>query len=189
MLSNRKITIALLCCMGIISACSSNQKKLSDEITAKETALYADSTMVPDAAKAKEIIALYTRYATEYSDDTISAAYLFKAGDISSKINETHQAIQLFGLMIQKYPDHSNAPYALFLQGFIYENQLGDPMKARPYYEAFLKKYPDHPIAGDVSFSLENLGKSPEDLIREFEARLKTQEDSAAVDTGNVVNR
>src|SRR4030095_16721691 len=88
MLPNHKITIALLFCLGLISACSSSQKKLSEEIKAKEKSLDADSTMVPDPAKAKEIIALYTKYATEYSDDTLSASYLFKAGDISSKINE-----------------------------------------------------------------------------------------------------
>ncbi len=163
--------LSLLILITLLAACSSPREKIIKEIDVKEKQLYSDSSMVPDPGKAKEIIALYTRYATEFAEDTISASYLFKAGDISSKINETHQAIKLFGRMNEKYPEHPSTPYALFLQGFIYENQLGDPMKAKPYYEAFLKKYPDHPIAGDVSFSLENLGKSPEQLIREFEAR------------------
>ena len=171
-----------------LTSCSSPKEKLSAEIREKEKKLYSDSSSVPSAAEAKEIIALYTRYATEFADDTISASYLFKAGDISSKINETHQAIELFGRMIEKYPDHASTPYALFLQGFIYENQMGDPMKAKPYYEAFLKKYPDHPIAGDVSFSLENLGKTPEQLIREFEARMQ-QKDSAAADSAQATTR
>lgn len=152
-----------------LAACTSPQKKMNDQIGSLEKKLYADSAMVPDPIKAKELIGLYTTYAEKFPDDSSSGSYLFKAGDISSKINETSQAIDLFGKMIQKYPNHKNAPFALFLQGFIYENQVGDNVKARPYYEAFLKKYPDHPIAGDVAFSLENLGKTPEELIKQFE--------------------
>lgn len=162
------LSVAIL----FFTACLSPQKKMNDQIAQFEKTLYADSSMNPDAAKAKEIIGLYTSYADKFPDDTLSAGYLFKAADISSKINETTQAIELFGRMLKNYPDNKNAPYALFLQGFIYENQIGDPVKARPYYEAFLKKYPDHPIAGDVTFSLENLGKTPEELIKQFESKI-----------------
>lgn len=178
--TQKRLTVGLMMLIMTIIACTSPQQKLNDEIAEKEKTLYSDSSMTPDAAKAKEVIRLYVKYADEFPEDTSSASYLFKAGDISSKINEIHQAIELFGRLIQKYPDHRNAPYALFLQGFIYENQAGDPLKARPYYETFLKTYPDHPIAGDVSFSLENLGKSPEELIREFENKLQQQDTLAA---------
>ncbi|MDQ3051232.1 MAG: tetratricopeptide repeat protein [Bacteroidota bacterium] len=169
MSTKKNLSLVLLMFAMLFVACSSSQQKLANEITSKEKALYSDSTMRPDVAKANEIIGLYISYVDTYPKDTASAMYLFKAGDISSKINETHQAVQLFGRMISDYPEHSNTPYALFLQGFIYENQVGDPVKARPYYEAFIKTYPDHPIAGDVSFSLEHLGKTPEELIRGFE--------------------
>jgi outer membrane protein assembly factor BamD (BamD/ComL family) len=153
----------------LLAACTSRQEKMKEEIAAREKALYTDSSLVPDAGKAKEMIDLYTSYADAFPADTSGAAYLFKAADLSSKMNETSRAIQLFSRLIERFPEHRHAPYALFLQGFIYENQVGDPAKAKPYYEAFLKKYPDHPMAGDVSFSLENLGKTPEELIRAFE--------------------
>src|SRR5688572_10639075 len=181
--------LSALVLLTILAACSSSREKLSNKINETEKQLYSDSSMVPDPARAKEIINLYSRFATEFPDDTISASYLFKAGDISSKINETHQAIELFGRMIEKYPEHPSTPYALFLQGFIYENQLGDSMKAKPYYEAFLKKYPDHPIAGDVSFSLENLGKTPEQLILEIEAREQEKNSVAGQDSVQKTSR
>lgn len=140
------------------------------EIQEQEESLYSDSSMVPDPIKAKKIIESYISYADQFPEDTMSANYLFKAGDISSKINEIEQAIQLFARLLKTYPENRNVPFAIFLQGFIYENQAGNPVKAKPYYEEFLRKYPDHPIAGDVSFSLENLGKSPEELIKQFES-------------------
>ncbi|MBL0342614.1 MAG: tetratricopeptide repeat protein [Bacteroidetes bacterium] len=113
------------------NACTSEQKKLSTQIDLLEKSMYADSSMVPDAVKAKEIIGLYTAFADKFPADTMSASFLFKAADISSKINETEQAISLFGKLYKLYPQNKNAPFALFLQGFIYENQVGDAVKAK----------------------------------------------------------
>jgi outer membrane protein assembly factor BamD (BamD/ComL family) len=161
-----------------IAGCTSENEKDLKKIREAEAGLYPDSTMLPDAERAKNIIALYTEYASKYGQDTLSPVFLFKAADMSAKINETAQAISLFGKFTEQYPEHPNAAYALFLQGFIYENQIGDPAKARPYYEKFLEQFPDHPLTNDVRFSLENLGKSPEELIREFESR--QQADSTA---------
>jgi TolA-binding protein len=152
-------------------SCSSPEKQLSDKIETEEKGLYKDSSLVPDPQKAKTVIALYDQYVEKFPRDTASAGYLFKAGDISSKTNNVSEAIRYFDRLIDNYPQHEKAPYALFLQGFIFENQLGDPVKAKPYYEEFLKKYPDHSLARDVNFSLENLGRSPEELIRDFEMK------------------
>lgn len=153
----------------LVSSCTSPQTKLSGEIKEAEKKLFGDSTLVPDPKKARDMISLYTKYADQFPDDTASAAFLFKAGDLSSKLNDTEAAIGYFSKLISKYPNSTNAPVALFLQGFIYENQAGNPMKAKPYYEEFLRKYPDHPLTGDVQFSLDHLGKTPEELIKEFE--------------------
>src|SRR5688572_16926778 len=181
---NPEFPIYLMILIFAVAACSSPQHKLSSKIESLEKEMHNDSSMAPDEKKAKDAIELYIKYADKFPDDTTSASYLFKAGDLSSKINETQKAIELFGKVIHKYPNHRNAPYALFLQGFIYENQVGDPLRAKPYYEAFLKTYPDHPIAGDVSFSLENLGKSPEELIREFESKSAASDSAGATTSG-----
>jgi TolA-binding protein len=162
--------IAILVLVLTISACTSADQKLRDQIASSEKELLNDSIMVPDAQKAKDMTALYLSYIEKFPADTMSPLYLFKAADLSAKTNEIHTAVQLFGKLAKDYPDHRHAAVAVFLQGFIYENQAGDPMKAKPYYEEFLKKYPDHPMAADVLFSLENLGKTPEELIRSFES-------------------
>jgi hypothetical protein len=44
--------------------------------------------------------------------------------------------------------------------------------KAKETYEDFLKKFPDDKdYADDATMALKNLGKSPEDLIKEFEKK------------------
>jgi hypothetical protein len=59
----------------------------------------------------------------------------------------------------------------LFLQGFVFENEVGNVDAAREKYHQFLKQYPDHKIAEDVRTSLRNLGKTPEQLVQEFMAQ------------------
>ena len=51
----------------------------------------------------------------------------------------------------------------------VYENYLGDLDNAKMIYLEFLEKYPDNEFADDAEISIQNLGKSPEELIRQFE--------------------
>lgn len=178
--SKLKSSIFLMLSVVLFSSCSGKKEKLTQEINTLESQLTGNLGDVVDSVAVNKMINLYIEYADLFPDDTTSANYLFKAGDIASKTNKIDQSISIFEKLVTKYPDNRNAPYGLFLQGFIYENQVGDAMKAKPYYEKFLQLYPDHPIAGDVTFSLENLGKTPEELIREFEQNGAS--DSTSVD-------
>src|SRR5436189_51433 len=125
----------------LLAACTSEKQKLVNAIQQKEKELIADSLRAIDTKKAKEMIELYKTYASKYATDTISSEYLFKAADISNGIGEYHQAIDLYKIVSGKREFRKKA-VALFLQGFIYENQLKDYFQARKIYEEFLKQYP-----------------------------------------------
>jgi len=67
------------------------------------------------------------------------------------------------------------------MQGFIAENYIGDKDAAAKRYEAFLAKYPDHELADDAKFSLDNLSLTDQEI---FDKLLKMQEvDSLMVDS------
>ena len=91
------------------------------------------------------------------------------------------ESMAFYRRLYDQYPGYSKAPVALFLQGFIHENQLGQLDSASYYYTTFLERFPDHPIASDVRLSLENLGKSPEELIKMFQEQQMQQADSSAI--------
>ena len=65
---------------------------------------------------------------------------------------------------------------ALFLKGFLLENDLKKPEKAKEIYESFMQKYPNHAMAKDVNFLIQNLGKSDKEIIEKIN---KTSEDPA----------
>lgn len=172
----KRIVNLILVPAMLITACSSPGDNLKSSIKAMEDSLFADETKMIDRQKARDLIKLYVQFADENPEDKDTPATLFKAGDLSMNLNMPRQAIQLFDRIMANYPDFEKAPQCLFLKGYIFENDLKDLKMAKQIYEEFLVKYPDDEFADDAQISIQNLGKSPEELIREFEEKAKQQE-------------
>lgn len=95
---------------------------------------------------------------------------LMQAAGLAKTTGNPNKSLQLYYNVAEKMPMHPKAPTALFMMGFIYENDLKDLDQAKKTYEQFLKTYPDDPdYADDAQNALKFLGKSPEEIIRQFE--------------------
>ena len=81
------------------------------------------------------------------------------------------QAILYYDKITYTYPKFRKIAYCYFLEGFVYENQMNDLINAKKYYTLFITKYPTHPLTKDAKILIENLGKSPEELIKGFEEK------------------
>jgi outer membrane protein assembly factor BamD (BamD/ComL family) len=168
--------LSIIAVLFIAVSCTSPKEKSKAAIKEKEDQLFGAENKMVDRVKAKELIELYTGFADQYPDDADTPELLFKAGDMSMNLNMGRQAIQIFDRIMNTYPDFEKVPQCLFLKGYIYENELGDLDSAKKIYEEFLQKYPDDEFADDAEMSIKNLGKSPEELIKEFEEKAKDQE-------------
>lgn len=162
-----------------ITSCGRPQEKFQSDIKKSESVLFQDSSSVPDTAKARALINMYTDYAEQFQDDTLSPEYLFRAADLCTGIGEYREAVSYYG-KIQRYPNYRKTPVALFLQGFVTENHLNDPANAKSYYEKFIDTYPQHKMTDDARTSLENLGKTPDELIEQFEQHNQPMTDTIA---------
>jgi outer membrane protein assembly factor BamD (BamD/ComL family) len=170
-----KNLIWLVLSLSIMIACSTPQEKKAAQIKSLEDELFADETNI-DREKSAELIKAYIAYSDEFPEDVNAANNLFKAADMSMNMNRPHQAIQLFNRILKDYPDFEKAPQCLFLKGYVHENNLNDLETARKIYTEFLEKYPDNDFADDAEVSIKNLGKTPEELIKEFEEQAKAQQ-------------
>lgn len=148
-----------------------SKEDLKKQINDKEAVLRSSTTI--DNTAALSLISLYADFAKNYPDDKDIPDYLFKAGEISSAIKQSNQAINFFKEVCAKFPEDKKAKHALFLQGFVYETQLKDYAKAKEAYEQVIAKYPNDKMADDAKASIQYLGKSDEELIREFEKKNK----------------
>ncbi len=172
----RKLLVVLIIAVAAYS-CNNDSKKAvknydnitMEQINAAEDELFNGDMTVPNVELANELARLYVNYANQNPKDSLAPDLLFKAADISMNMNNPRNTINLFNHIRRNYPDYKNNATILFLTGFVYDDQLKDYESAKKYYTEFLEKYPDNDFADDARISLDNLGKSPEELIKEFE--------------------
>jgi tetratricopeptide (TPR) repeat protein len=172
-----KRVLAAVILLVIFGACNPKQSKLRNTIAEQEKTLMEKArNNQADSAAVNALLTNYEEYANNYPGDTIGAEYLFKAADFYRYLRKPLRSVELYKKIYEKYPSSTRRPYALFLQGFMFENEVGNLHAAQMMYEKFLKEYPEHTLAKDVRVTLANLGKTPEQMIAEFEA--KAQQDS-----------
>ncbi len=165
----KKLSIWMLVCItGIMASCSSEKDELYSEIKSIEKILLSDINKVNDSL-AMVYAGKCENFADRYKDDAQSPELLFKAGEVLSGINRYHLAIRKFQEVYLRYPNYNKRAESIFLCAFIYDTNLQDYENAKNHYEKFIKEYPKHPLAKDAEISIKNLGKSPEELVREFE--------------------
>ena len=179
----KKISLFALLIAFVMASCNNGNKKSgTDKITeaqyiqqidSMEKILYAhpDSGFNKDAAL--KTVNVYSNMVKDYPLTSLAPDYLFKAGEISSSLNNSKEAIGFFKNAYDNYPDFKKSAYCLFLQAFIYENQLHQLGEAEQLYREVIKKFPTEKIAQDAEASIANLGKTDEELIKEFEAKNK----------------
>ncbi len=163
-----KHTNLILILVALFMACSSPKENALKEIAAMEA---NDTAFSPQAVE--KLKAAYLDFADKYKDDALAPEFIFKAAQRCNVVAQHQQAIDLFQRIIDEYPQSQVSMEALFLQGYIYENSLQDYANAKRIYTAFIAKYPDSELAQDAEIAMQNLGKTPEDIL---ESILKAQE-------------
>jgi len=160
--------IILIASIIFIACKNEKNNDLEGQIQRLEKKLFDEKDGVINKKEAANMIHLYLAYVKEDPNSDKAPAYLFKAADVSINTFHSDQTIKLFNQLLHDYPNYKKAPQALFLKAFTFENYLNQTDSARANYELFLKKYPNHDFANDAQVSLNNLGKTPEEIIKAF---------------------
>jgi len=115
------------------------------------------------------MIQAYENFVEAYPQDSLTPEYLYKSSEIAMNLQMAGRAIEGFQKILDNYPDFDKRAFCIFLQAFIYENQMQQYDTAKQLYQEFLEKYPSHDLAEDAMVSIQNMGKSLEELIKSWE--------------------
>lgn len=171
-----KKTTILLLSLFYLAACQSDHKKeeMTESIKTLQQEIAAEQQ--PSNEKLVSLQNAFMLYADAFPTDSSSAKYLAKAGETARLLQQYDKALEIFAKIEQNHPNSKEAAAAMFMKAFTLDNDLRRFDEAKPVYEAFLKKYPNDEFADDAQFLLNNLGKSPEEIIKGFEQNPKQAE-------------
>ena len=68
--------------------------------------------------------------------------------------------IDIYRVLLQKYPHHERADEAQFMIGFLTSENLQDYEAARREFQKVLDDYPDSEMRNDALYMLQNLGRT-----------------------------
>ena len=160
----------LLSVFVVLMMLSCGEKMSVEKINELESKVFAKDAVLT-AENVIQLVDAYVLFAEQNPNDQQTPDFLFKALDVAVGVNAEgpQKAIDIANVLIEKYPDFEMTPMAMFVKGFVYENMIGDLRNAEMTYRQFIEKYPNSPMVEDVKATLENLGLTPEELIRKFE--------------------
>lgn len=164
----KRILFVLFLAVAMMS-CNNQEKERTNILELEKNMV--DEKGALNAASADKLINLYLDYAKKFPKDEMSPDFLFKAVDISVGYNALNpqKTIDIINILIAEYPDFEMTPMAMYIKGFVYENQMYDLENALDTYHQFLEKYPDNHLAADVQTTIDHLGIPLEELIKTFE--------------------
>ncbi len=102
--------------------------------------------------------AIVAAKAITYTDYLLAAQYAVNRMRFSDALSAYSKALEI-------YPQNPQAYKAAFLAGFVCSEYLKDKDKARNYYTMVIEKYPDCDLADDAQWMLDNIDKSPDELM------------------------
>lgn len=109
-------------------------------------------------------------FVSQFPADTLAPKYLFEKALLQEKQMQYLPAIETLDRIYSAYPDSPQGSKALFLQGYLYANVVNDYDQARIKYQLYLDNYAavDPKITSDVKMELDNLGKTPDEILKEI---------------------
>ena len=145
----------------LFAACSSGSD--SGELLSKARGLEDDENPA-------DALLLYEQIARDHPDASEAPEALFRSAALYyNHEKDLLKAATTYELVCDKYPESPFAHRGLFFAAFTYANELGNLDRARVAYERYLAEYPDSSMAETARFELDNLGKSPEELLQSLQ--------------------
>ncbi|MCX6285928.1 MAG: tetratricopeptide repeat protein [Bacteroidetes bacterium] len=173
-------TLLLPLLLSVLISCGPSRTKEVDRIHTLESRLFSPKATSMDKEAADSLLALYSVFIKNFPADSMTQKYIFKAGTMYMNSGNGKAAIEMFDLYRSGYPNDPRSAMCLFFTAYVYENLLKNLDKAQELYILFIEKYPRNDFADDAQMALNNLGKTPDQMVKEFEQRRKADSEKIA---------
>ncbi len=163
----------LVIIIGVFALLFGGCKKKDENAYMEEANVCIQKLDVPGAVMA------YEKLLEEFPTGQKASMVLYNLGriyqDKSDKSLDAEQsskkAISYYKQVVAKFPQAQQAPAALFNIAFIQANELRSFDEAKASYTQFIRDYPNDLLVPSAKAEIDNMGKSPEEIIQAAEAQ------------------
>lgn len=123
-----------------------------------------------DKTLANKAIKAFTDYAYYCQGDSLSPIFLIKTAQVAKAINNIPQAKIVLDRCIENYPQFYDRAAAIFLLAQLYDENtyMNNEMEAKRLYQQIIDEYPKSDWAVSAKGAIRFVGKSDEQIAREF---------------------
>ena len=146
-----------------LTFCSSNKEQ---DIFKEASELLKTSDYDGAITKFEEIVNDYPKSAQ--ADSSLFEIAKLYQGQVIKNFNPDEslkKSVEAYKRIFTDYPDSKLAESSVFMTAFILANDLRDLQSAEKMYKLYLEKYPKGELADDAKIELQNLGKTPEEIL------------------------
>lgn len=111
-------------------------------------------------SKQKSFISLTESFCLAYPNDIKCPQFLISAAEIAGKSGDVSGMVSCFDWVSQYYTQSKEAPMALFLKAFYFDNHFNNKEEAGKNYSIFLEKYPSHQLTKDAKYLLKAISEA-----------------------------
>jgi hypothetical protein len=150
----------------------------------KRRAYRMDSVLMTETevnnVSATQAIEAFTDFVWYCANDSLSPVFLVKTAQVARAINNIPQAQKALETCINDYRRFTNRPAALFMLGQLYDDEhyLNDEHEAKKYYQMIIDEYPQSDWTPSARAAISFLGKTDEQIMKEFRQKEKKQKNS-----------
>jgi outer membrane protein assembly factor BamD (BamD/ComL family) len=169
----RKFFPVFIAAAIFIAGCTSHDQWKHDAQDDIGKANQSFVTNHPDTALVENARQSVNRFIKRFPDDTISPSLLFDLALVFEKQRQYDSTLKTLDRVYSFYPHSKQASKAVFLEGFLYANVLNQLDQAKKLYQLYLDQYSavDSKMTSDVKMELQNLGKTPEEILKEIQEK------------------
>jgi|GEM_PF-1205818 len=139
-----------------------------ESIALMEDKVFGDSLEVAELTLAFDLATRMALFADSFPEHPKAGNMLFRSADLCQGLNQGSLSIKRFERFRRNFPKDSLVADALFMEGHVAETILTDTALAKRKYNEFIGLYPSHPFAPGAKFSLDNMGKTEEEMIQDL---------------------
>ncbi|MBK8947127.1 MAG: tetratricopeptide repeat protein [Ignavibacteriae bacterium] len=147
-----------------LAFCSSNnEKQIFDEARNLITSAKYDEAVV----KFEEIVSKYPQ--SNVADSSLFEIAKLYQGQVIKNVKpmeSLNKAVESYKKIYEEYPNSKLAENSIFMSAFILANEIKNFPLAEKTYKLYLEKFPNGDLADDAKMELKNLGRAPEDILR-----------------------